>query len=73
MKKVIVLLALNLTLLSCSDNKEKNEQCGAIVIIHENQSKPGFTIQIKTDTGYYLTYDDIMNKPVIGSTYCRNN
>ncbi len=73
MKKTIILLALNLTLFSCSDDEQKNEQCGTIVIIHENQSKPGFTIQIKTDTGYYLTYDDIMNKPVIGSKYCRSN
>ena len=72
-KLLLLLLALNLTLLSCSDDEQKNEQCGTIVLIHENQSKSGFTIQVKTDTGYYFTYDDIMNKPVMGSEYCRNN
>jgi hypothetical protein len=74
MKKILALLiTLNLALLSCSSDEQKNEQCGTIVLIHENQSKPGFTIQVKTDTGYYLTYDDIMNKPTMGSKYCRNN
>lgn len=73
MKKLIVVLALNLALLSCSNAEQINEQCGVIVLIHENQSKPGFTIQVKTDTGYYFTYDDIMNKPVMGSKYCRTN
>ena len=72
-KTVISLITLNLTLLSCSSDEQKNEQCGTIVLIHENQSKPGFTIQVKTDTGYYFTYDDIMNKPAMGSKYCRNN
>ena len=72
-KTVISLITLNLTLLSCSSDEQKNEQCGTIVLIHENQSKPGFTIQVKTDTGYIFTYDDIMNKPTMGSKYCRNN
>ena len=73
MNKIILLFTLNLTLLSCSNDEQKNEQCGTIVIIHENQSKAGYTVQVKTDTGYYFTYDDIMSKPTMGSKYCRNN
>jgi hypothetical protein len=68
----ILLLVTSLFIISCSKDEVENKQCGTIVLIHENQSKPGYTIQVKTDTGYLFTYDDITNKPNMGNKYCRS-
>jgi len=70
-KNKITLLFFVLTLLACSKDEVINEQCGTVVLVHKNVSKEGYTIQIKTEKGYYFTYDDIMFNPSIGNKYCR--